>query len=77
MTNAAADVLTPEMQLLVRSNKGTTSTVMPTFPNKEDERIFGKRRLAAAFRIFAFYGLNLGVGGHITYRARFTRTISG
>lgn len=40
----------------------------PPFANKEDERATGKRKLAAAYRISAHYGLAYGEGGHITYR---------
>ena len=41
---------------------------MPVFATKLDERLHRKQRLAAAYRIFAQYGLNYGVGGHITVR---------
>lgn len=47
---------------------GVTVPEATKFASKEEERIDGKRRLAAAFRIFAYYGLNYGPGGHITYR---------
>lgn len=38
------------------------------FDDKHEEREYLKGRLAAAFRIFAKYGLNEGVAGHITLR---------
>jgi ribulose-5-phosphate 4-epimerase/fuculose-1-phosphate aldolase len=41
---------------------------MPVFATLEEERLHRKQRLAAAYRIFAHYGLNYGVGGHITVR---------
>ncbi len=40
----------------------------PTFENIEDERRHHQQRLAAAFRLFARYGFDEGVAGHITVR---------
>ena len=40
----------------------------PTFTSKEEERRHRKQRLAAAFRLFAAYGFDEGVAGHITAR---------
>ncbi len=40
----------------------------PTFECIEDERIHRQQRLAAAFRLFARYGFDEGVAGHITVR---------
>lgn len=40
----------------------------PTFTNVEDERCHRQQRLAAAFRLFARYGFDEGVAGHITVR---------
>ncbi|NET87406.1 MAG: class II aldolase/adducin family protein [Kamptonema sp. SIO1D9] len=40
----------------------------PTFNSVEDERHHRKQRLAAAFRLFARYGFDEGVAGHITAR---------
>ncbi|MBT9314875.1 class II aldolase/adducin family protein [Leptothoe spongobia] len=40
----------------------------PTFNNVEDERCHRQQRLAAAFRLFARYGFDEGVAGHITVR---------
>lgn len=40
----------------------------PTFDNVEDERRHRKQRLAAALRLFALYGFDEGVAGHITVR---------
>ena len=39
-----------------------------TFKDKYEERDYLKGRLAAAFRIFAKYGFDEGVAGHITLR---------
>ena len=40
----------------------------PTFERVEDERLHRKQRLAAALRLFAHYGFDEGVAGHITVR---------
>jgi len=40
----------------------------PRFANPQDERRHRKERLAAAFRLFARFGFDEGVAGHITAR---------
>lgn len=40
----------------------------PQFDSKEQERLHRKERLAAAFRLFAKFGFDEGVAGHITAR---------
>jgi len=40
----------------------------PSFPDPAAERLHRKQQLAAAFRVFARFGYNLGVAGHITAR---------
>jgi ribulose-5-phosphate 4-epimerase/fuculose-1-phosphate aldolase len=40
----------------------------PQFDHIEDERLHRKQRLAAAFRLFAHYGFDEGIAGHITAR---------
>ncbi len=40
----------------------------PTFSTVEEERLHRKQRLAAAFRLFARFGFDEGVAGHITAR---------
>jgi hypothetical protein len=40
----------------------------PTFENLYEEREFMKGRLVLAFRIFAKFGYDEGVAGHITLR---------
>lgn len=40
----------------------------PTFETVEEERQHRKQRLAAALRLFAYYGFDEGVAGHITAR---------
>ncbi len=37
----------------------------PAFDNLEDERLYRKQHLAAAFRIFAERGYDEGVAGHM------------
>ena len=39
-----------------------------TFDRIEDERCHRQQRLAAAFRLFAYYGFDEGIAGHITVR---------
>jgi ribulose-5-phosphate 4-epimerase/fuculose-1-phosphate aldolase len=53
---------------LTLANDGLKWPEMPVFASLQDERLHRKQRLAAAYRIFAHYGLNYGVGGHITVR---------
>ena len=40
----------------------------PQFSSPEDERRHRKERLAASFRLFAKFGFDEGVAGHITAR---------
>ena len=40
----------------------------PSFDDFASERLHRKQQLAAAFRVFARFGYNLGVAGHITAR---------
>jgi ribulose-5-phosphate 4-epimerase/fuculose-1-phosphate aldolase len=40
----------------------------PTFNTAEEARLYCKQRLAAAFRLFAKFGYDEGVAGHITAR---------
>ena len=40
----------------------------PAFKSVEEERLHRKQRLAAAFRLFAKFGFDEGVAGHITAR---------
>jgi ribulose-5-phosphate 4-epimerase/fuculose-1-phosphate aldolase len=40
----------------------------PSSPDPAAERLHRKRQLAAAFRVFAKFGYNLGASGHITAR---------
>ncbi|MDA8193495.1 MAG: class II aldolase/adducin family protein [Thermaerobacter sp.] len=46
----------------------TISLAPPQFASLEDERRHRKQRLAAAFRLFARFGFDEGVAGHITVR---------
>lgn len=40
----------------------------PEFASMEAERLYRQQRLAAAFRLFAHFGFDQGVAGHITVR---------
>jgi len=44
------------------------SRLPPTFKTREEERLHLKQRLAASFRLFAKFGYDEGVAGHITAR---------
>lgn len=50
------------------SNRNSALLQLPQFDRIEDERLHRKQRLAAAFRLFARYGFDEGVAGHITAR---------
>src|SRR5207253_7679800 len=41
---------------------------MPSFASADEERRHRKQRLAASFRLFALFGFDEGVAGHITAR---------
>ncbi|GAA6621332.1 class II aldolase/adducin family protein [Scytonema sp. NUACC26] len=41
---------------------------LPVFNSVEDERLYRKQHLAAAFRVFARFGFSEGTAGHITAR---------
>jgi ribulose-5-phosphate 4-epimerase/fuculose-1-phosphate aldolase len=41
---------------------------LPKFSSVEEERLHGKQRLAAAYRLFGRFGFDEGVAGHITMR---------
>lgn len=45
-----------------------TGLVPPSFETLEEERLHRKQRLAGAFRLFARYGFDEGLAGHITAR---------
>lgn len=45
-----------------------TLATYPTFASLDAERLHRKQRLAAAFRLFARFGFDEGVAGHITAR---------
>ncbi len=47
---------------------GAVSAAPPVFASAEEERLHRKQRLAAGFRLFARFGFEEGVAGHITAR---------
>lgn len=55
-------------QLAIPTSKSTQLPQPPTFTSKEAERLHRKQHLAAAFRLFARYGFDEGIAGHITVR---------
>src|SRR3954465_5381696 len=46
----------------------TSMLLPPTFESVEEERLYRKQRLAAAFRLFSRFGVGEGGAGHITAR---------
>lgn len=51
-----------------RSGKKLNIRSYPKFSSLEDERLYRKQHLAAAFRVFADRGFDEGVAGHISVR---------
>ncbi|ETN41108.1 uncharacterized protein HMPREF1541_03043 [Cyphellophora europaea CBS 101466] len=60
----------PAVQSLGRKKNGDLLKIReyPKFDNLEDERLYRKQHLAAAFRVFADRGFDEGVAGHISVR---------
>jgi ribulose-5-phosphate 4-epimerase/fuculose-1-phosphate aldolase len=54
------------MQVISQEKPNTLQP--PTFTSLEDERLHRKQRLTAALRLFARYGFDEGIAGHITAR---------
>jgi hypothetical protein len=50
------------------SGKALRVRTYPTFENLEQERLYRKQHLAAAYRVFAARGFDEGVAGHISVR---------
>jgi hypothetical protein len=50
------------------SGKALKIRKYPTFERLEDERLYRKQHLAAAYRVFAERGFDEGVAGHISVR---------
>src|SRR5213592_1726659 len=53
---------------LLGNIKAASELTPPQFDNVEAERKHRKQRLAAAFRLFAHFGYDEGLAGHITVR---------
>ncbi|KAK8098993.1 arad-like aldolase/epimerase [Apiospora kogelbergensis] len=60
----------PQVQAMGKTKDGRTLRVRkyPEFSKPEDERVYRKQHLAAAFRVFADRGFDEGVAGHISVR---------
>ncbi|KAK5628776.1 hypothetical protein RRF57_004491 [Xylaria bambusicola] len=60
----------PQIQVIgtTKSGKKLNIRSYPKFENLEDERLYRKQHLAAAFRVFADRGFDEGVAGHISVR---------
>lgn len=59
-----------QLQVLGKTKYGRNLKIRsyPKFENLEDERLYRKQHLAAAFRVFADRGFDEGVAGHISVR---------
>ncbi|KAL3473565.1 class II aldolase/adducin N-terminal [Aspergillus californicus] len=68
-TTARAEKPT-QLQVLGKTKSGKVLKIRsyPCFENLEDERLYRKQHLAAAFRVFADRGFDEGVAGHISVR---------
>ena len=62
------NTMSTELEFRVEADGSMSVPAGQTYENADEERAAGKRKLAAAYRIFAHYGLAYGAGGHITYR---------
>ncbi|KAI9159137.1 hypothetical protein HJFPF1_07145 [Paramyrothecium foliicola] len=60
----------PQLQVAGKTKDGRKlkTRSYPVFDNLEDERLYRKQHLAAAFRVFADRGFDEGVAGHISVR---------
>ncbi|KAI1468067.1 arad-like aldolase/epimerase [Daldinia caldariorum] len=60
----------PQVQVAgtTKSGKKLNIRTYPEFEDLEDERLYRKQHLAAAFRVFADRGFDEGVAGHISVR---------
>lgn len=60
----------PEVQSLGRAKDGRMLNIRtyPRFNTLEEERLYRKQHLAAAFRVFADRGFDEGIAGHISVR---------
>lgn len=66
--NAGEAQLEPGVKKSIAQGKMIEFPSPPTFDDKHKERDYLKGKLACAFRIFAKYGYDEGVAGHITLR---------
>jgi ribulose-5-phosphate 4-epimerase/fuculose-1-phosphate aldolase len=65
--SAVLEKTVPELGLTLQKD-GLKWPEPPQHANKEAERAYSKIRLAAAFRIFALYGFDASIAGHISFR---------
>ena len=57
-----------QIQQATRGDKQFKVPRPPQFDDKTQQQQYEKQRLAAAFRVFAMYGFDEGLAGHITVR---------
>ena len=60
--------MTDELTAETGSAEARDGWYLPSFETVEEERLHRKQRLAAGFRLFAKFGFEEGVAGHITAR---------
>ena len=60
----------PQVQVMGKAKDGRQLNIRkyPKFETLEEERLYRKQHLAAAFRVFADRGFDEGVAGHISVR---------
>lgn len=60
----------PQVQSMGKTKDGRSLKIRsyPKFASLEEERLYRKQHLAAAFRVFADRGFDEGVAGHISVR---------
>lgn len=60
----------PQVQAMGKTKDGRNLKIRkyPQFSTLEEERLYRKQHLAAAFRVFADRGYDEGVAGHISVR---------
>jgi len=71
-TVSAQDASKVEPEVKMPTDK--MNSMLPKFNDAYEARKYYKERLALAFRIFAKYGFDEGVAGHITLRVSYAQS---
>ncbi len=64
----SAPSISETVKQMTRGSERFTVPTPPQFDDNQAQRQYEKQRLAAAFRVFAHYGFDEGLAGHITQR---------